>query len=285
MTLAHQGSPDVSNDSPSERKNRTIQRYALVALAAVSLGVTACTAATDGDEPVGQSESAWTAPTEFAVASFDPAPPGWPHTIQSGRLVDCATEPAPSEVLVASDSNFRGRCAILTPGFYPNPGNLVVGNDAISSIKVGSAVRARGFASPQFADRWWIYPPGTRSGAIIPNDVLSSFRIEPANRSALCDDLREGEIALFEDSYFYGDCVVLPANESYASPENMGIENDSISSIRNNSALKLVAFYDFGFSKAGIEIPPHTNKATLTGDGWFTNGINDSISSVAMVSP
>jgi hypothetical protein len=116
------------------------------------------------------------------------------------------------------------------------------------------------------------------------NARISSMRVEPANRSYTCDDLRENEIALFENSYFSGDCVVLSAAESYSSPETMGIENDSISSIVNNSALTLRAYFDYNFSNdsMGLDVAPHRSFGVLPGDSWFTNGIDDSTSSIRM---
>jgi hypothetical protein len=215
--------------------------------------------------------------------STTPPPKGWPHTILSATSTNCARNPYPNEVIVYRDPNFRGSCAALTPGFYPHAANLLVGNDAISSIKVGSAVRARAFKNPVYGGAWNAYAPGTLSGGLGSfNDTISSMRIEPANRRQTCDDLQEGEIALFENEAGQGDCVVLSGDDSYPIAESMGIENDSISSIRNNSSRKLVAFWHPGFSLAGFHVLPHSKVDKLPKGGWFTNGINDDISSIQM---
>ncbi|MBZ5710652.1 hypothetical protein [Nannocystis pusilla] len=208
---------------------------------------------------------------------------GWPHSILSGSSTNCARNPLPHEVLVYRDKNFAGSCAVLVPGFYPYAGNFLVGNDAISSVKVGSEVRARVFKDPVFAGDWNAYAPGTAAAELGGfNDRISSIRVEPAKRSQLCDDLREGEIALFENPRGQGDCVVLPSDESYANAESMGIENDSISSMRNNSARRLTAYWHPSFSQGGIELPPHTLVDSLPGDGFLTEGLNDNISSIKM---
>ncbi|WP_096331497.1 hypothetical protein [Nannocystis exedens] len=210
-------------------------------------------------------------------------PKGWPHSILTGTATNCARNPLPHEVLVYRDSNFAGSCAALTPGFYPYAANFLVGNDAISAIKVGSAVRARIFKDPVFAGDWNAYAPGTMAAGLGGfNDRISSIRVEPASRSQLCDDLREGEIALFENSYLRGDCVVLPGDESYANAESMGIENDSISSMRNNSARRLVAFWHPSFSQGGIELPPHSELDSLPKGGFLSEGLDDDISSIQM---
>ncbi|MCY1058987.1 hypothetical protein [Nannocystis sp. SCPEA4] len=221
------------------------------------------------------------------VTPTTPAPPpevkGWPHSILSGNSTNCARNPLPHEVLVYRDKNFAGSCAVLVPGFYPYAANFLVGNDAISAVKVGSDVRARVFKDPVFAGDWNAYAPGTAAAELGGfNDKISSIRVEPAKRSQLCDDLREGEIALFENPRGQGDCVVLPSDESYANAESMGIENDSISSMRNNSARRLTAYWHPSFSLGGIELPPHTQVDALGGDGFLTEGLNDNISSIKM---
>jgi hypothetical protein len=224
--------------------------------------------------------------TTTSTTPTTPPLPGWPHTIVSGTSVSCSRNPGPNEVIVARDPSFGGTCAVLTPGFYPQPANLVVGNDAISSIKVGSAVRARAFKNPVYGGAWTIYPPNTMAAGLGSFDnSISSFRIEPANRSETCEDLREGEIALYELEYLRGDCVVLPGDSSYANPDTMGIEGDSISSMWNNSARKLIAYWHSGFNQAGAEVKPHAKAEYLKHDGTFTDGIDNDILSVQMVRP
>ncbi|MFY0533302.1 hypothetical protein [Nannocystis pusilla] len=136
-------------------------------------------------------------PTGGVFQPATPPPPpevkGWPHSILTGATTNCARNPLPHEVLVYRDPNFTGQCAVLVAGFYPYAANLLVGNDAISAIKVGSAVRARIFKDPVFAGDWNAYAPGTMAAGLGGfNDKITSIRVEPANRSQLCDDLREG---------------------------------------------------------------------------------------------
>lgn len=271
-------------NQPSAR--RVVAPLGLLSLATLTFAVAACAVAPEEDAARSQ-EQAWTTIPTGPIATFtvdpgSPPPPGWPHAIKTAVPVDCGREPAADEVIVATDENFGGACALLTPGFYPYPANLVVGANAISSIKVGAGVRARGFEGGGYAGSWKIFVPGSRNAVAYPRDQLDSFRIEPANRSVLCDDLRDGEIALFEDSSFTGDCVVLPSNESYGDVAAMGIENDSISSIRNHSDRTLVTFWDPGFKRPSLEVPPHTSKSSLPEGGWFSNGINDDVSSIQM---
>lgn len=222
----------------------------------------------------------------FTGTGQPPPPPpmkGWPHTINTANGAGCSRNPAANEVIVFKDPNFAGACAILVAGFYPFPENFLVGNDSISSIKVGTAVRARAFQYSVYGGDWNLLAPGTVSGGLGPwNDKITSFRIEPANRSETCDDIKEGEIAFYENSYMHGDCVVLPADTSYSDATAMGIENDSISSIKNISGKQLTVFWDTSFSKPAVIMPPHTLVNELPGDGFLTEGINDNISSAQL---
>ena len=219
------------------------------------------------------------------------APPqgtGWPHTVLTGTRTNCARDPGPNEVMVYRDSSFAGACAVLTAGFYPHAENLLVGNDSISSIKVGSGVRARVFKDQVYAGAWNIYAPGSRDGGLGSgwNDEISSMRIEPANRSEQCSDVMEEEIAVFRDSSMRGDCVVLPGAGQWENAEAMGIANDSISSVVNKSSHTFYGYGDSNFQMSSnmAMVKPHTSAATLPtiSGGAGDNVQNDTISSIMM---
>jgi hypothetical protein len=150
----------------------------------------------------------------------------------------CTTvEPAANEVYVYTNGNFGGTCAALYGGFYPNSGTGTGGfglpNDSISSLKVGSSVRARLFADGIYGGSWFWFG-GFGDYAVMPsgwNDVTSSIRVESNDRSTTCNDLQPGEFALFRDANFGSDCVVLHYSRYYVTPSDMGIANDSVSSV------------------------------------------------------
>jgi hypothetical protein len=153
---------------------------------------------------------------------------------------DCVgSMPGMNEVFIFTDASFGGTCKALSEGFYPNPSPLMPGsfglpNDSISSIKVGGAVRARLFQAIVYGGNFVTIGAFSQL-ATMPsgwNEVVSSIRIESASRSSICDDLRPGEFALFRDSNFTGDCVVLFYTHFYAVPIAMGIANDSVTSVR-----------------------------------------------------
>lgn len=223
------------------------------------------------------------------ATSTAPPVPGWPHDIRFGKTEGCARNPFPLEVIVYEDPNFTGKCSILMPGFYPRDFQLLVRNDSISAIKVGQLVRARAFKNGEYGGAFTTYGASSTIPKLTSdwNDSISSMRVEMANRSQSCDDVRDGEVGLYESENFSGDCVVLPADGSYATGAQMGIENDSISSIWNNSSKELIAYNSASFnSMHGIRVPPRTKIAELGKDGgnWLfgTEGINDNISSFVM---
>jgi hypothetical protein len=158
------------------------------------------------------------------------------------------SEPPSDQVWIYSDANFKGACATLYLGFYPNsgwaPGGFGLANDSISSVKIGSAVRARFFRDGVYGgDYFWQPGPYDMSG--MPpgyngagwNDVVSSIRVEINSRSPGCDDLQPGEYALFRDPGAFrepnwgGDCVVLYYHGNYPEPIYLGIANDSVSAV------------------------------------------------------
>jgi hypothetical protein len=251
-------------------------------------------AAGGGPRAGGAAGAVTTQATANALPPSPPGPPvlGWPHQVLYGSNDRCARNPFPLEVIVWEDPNFTGRCAVLQPGFYPRDIQMMVRNDAISSIKVGQLVRARVFKDTEYAGGFTIFGASSSTGKVPSdwNDVISSIRVEPAARHPNCDDLIEGEIGLYSDDNFGGDCVVLRGDgtDSYATAAQMGIANDSVSSMWNNTAKELIGYGDSSFSSQfGINVPPHTKVAELSKGGTqylivSYRGIDDNMSSLIM---
>jgi hypothetical protein len=112
------------------------------------------------------------------------------------------------------------------------------------------------------------------------------MRVEPANRSEVCNDLQDGEFAVFRDSNFQGDCVVLPGDGQFENADVMGIANDSISSVKNDSSLWFQGYGDVNFQFGGtaVVVKPHTSESSLPtiSGGAGDNVQNDRISSIRM---
>jgi hypothetical protein len=208
-----------------------------------------------------------------------------PSVVTTGHA--CMTsEPSDNEVFIFFNPDFGGACAALFPGLYPTSAHFGLPNDSISSIKVGSSVRARLFWDGPYAGSFFFARPGHMrniSGGF--DNQVSSIRVELTNRSENCGETFDGEIALFRDAHLTGDCIVLPGSRSYPTTFVMGIANDSISSIVNRTPRRLQIFWNANFDNMAQQLLPFTFVTSLHGDGFMTVGINDNTSSVKMVDP
>jgi hypothetical protein len=140
---------------------------------------------------------------------------------------DCT--PGPDEVAVFTDSHYHSSCRVLPVGNYLSSQATGQPNDTISSVMVGSAVRAylcqdqnlRGtceFLSIDDPDL---------SDNNIGNDRVTSVRVE--QRGACIPG--PGEVALFMQPNYQPPCELKPVGR-YDTAEALGLPNDSISSVR-----------------------------------------------------
>lgn len=197
------------------------------------------------------------------------------------------TDPQSNEVFVYANPNFGGTCAALYIGFYPNPGTgtgtFGLSNDSLSSMKVGSAVRARIFQNVVYGGSYYIFP-GSGFYSTMPNawdNQASSIRIEDNSRSSTCNDLLVNEYSLFRDANYGSDCVVLRYGHTYLEPVNMGIANDAVSSIlggpqvlcANGNRVTVVLYRD------GNLVPPEYTVPSGTSISYLST-FNDVTSSV-----
>lgn len=210
-----------------------------------------------------------------------------PDDLQTGTPC-MTTDPNIDEVFVYTGASFTGTCAKLLAGFYPNSGTATGGfglpNDSISSIKVGSTVRARLFTDGVYGGNYFWFGGGT--WANMPsgwNDVTSSIRVEVNSRSTTCNDLAPDEYALFRDANYSGDCVVLHySHGSYPQPIYMGIANDAVSSVMggpastcaDGSAASVGLYWNGGFGRPVFNVASGTSVS-------FLSSFNDGTSSLA----
>jgi hypothetical protein len=182
-----------------------------------------------------------------ACLGCSPQPPTLPWQVQyATKSCTAGGLPGPFEVFIfddAIDPNRRlngGNCTVLTPGLYPHDTNMGIRNDSMSAIKVGPNVRARVFYDGTYGGQPQLFPKNSSTLDFVKifwNDVASSMRVELANRDVNCQDVRSGEIALFTEVNFQGDCVILPVHSDdgslneFATPESMGIANDTTRSM------------------------------------------------------
>ncbi|WP_434427320.1 hypothetical protein [Nannocystis pusilla] len=90
----------------------------------------------------------------------------------------CTTTPGSGQVTVWQNSNFGGQCCTLGVGDYADSASFRMGNDSISSLKVGPGVRAVLFEHHSFGGREATYEGGQGYAALHEvNDKTSSIQI------------------------------------------------------------------------------------------------------------
>jgi len=196
-------------------------------------------------------------------------------------------DPPSDQVYIYHDPNYV-TCSALPVGLYPQWSVMGMQNDSISAIKVGSNVRFRTFRDYTYSGSFYVWYQGGKYPALSTygwNDSISSARVEWAYRNEQCADVQDGEMALFRDRNGTGDCVVLPTDISYPTAAEMGIKNDSISSVIYRGRNQAYLFYDPWYTGSWSGLPYTTQPYNLKQDycdlGIFCyNNIEDSTSSI-----
>jgi hypothetical protein len=203
-----------------------------------------------------------------------------------GGWSNCGSgDPGPFEVYLYADANYGGSCTDVHYGLYPLPTQFGLPNDSISSVKVGSQMRARIFADAVYAGAFYSLTP--QNYATMPagwDEQVSSMRIDFNSRSQTCNDLGAGEFAVFRDAGEASDCVVLQYGVNYPDDQHMGIANDSISSINPGPAYSRCPSGQNGRYSVILYTDPNYSGSSAR----FTSGtapqdlptINDAISSI-----
>jgi hypothetical protein len=174
--------------------------------------------------------------------------------------------PGPKEVSFFKNSNYKGACSVLAIGEYPNSKAMRLGNDSISSIKVGSRVTVTvckhstsNLTSTDFfrknPQKCQTFKKSINSfkNQRIGNDSISSAWIfKPIigynpTQGACKPAPNQAAVAVYQHPNYKGNCSILSLGD-YRNSKEMKFKNDSISSI------------EFGRnSKAYIKVCQHSN--------------------------
>jgi hypothetical protein len=105
------------------------------------------------------------------------------NSFLAGTAWSACPDPGPNEVVVWKDGSFAGTCRTLAIGAYPQPSNYSpIANESISSLKVGSNVRAVLFKDTQLGGQQSLYESGAYDAmGYNENDTTSSILVLPAN--------------------------------------------------------------------------------------------------------
>ncbi|MBE7473339.1 MAG: hypothetical protein HS114_29780 [Anaerolineales bacterium] len=153
--------------------------------------------------------------------------------------------PSPDEVIVFVDFNYGGAWVTLPVGNYYTAEQTYLPNDSISALKVGSNVRAYlcmhgSLTSP--CESFTQNDPDL-SNNVIGNDQVTSIRVE--RRTACVPG--PNEVALFLNFDYQPPCEVKILGD-YANPDQIGLPNDSISSLRVGQNARAVLCMHGGFT-------------------------------------
>lgn len=201
------------------------------------------------------------------------------------NAISGSTNPGPTEVVTCQDNTYGGYCALMTPGFWA--ATTGVANDSLTSFKVGSGVRATFCSDSNFGGTCGQYYAGARvsflsNGTAPPNDSASSVRIvldtTPDCRVSSVSP-PTGWVFLYRDSNFAGDCVALQAGD-YNGAGNIGLANDTLSSLKIGPGLSAVTVYNnTGFT--GVLVTYSTGGA-LTLVAGMSGSTQDRMSAISI---
>jgi len=164
----------------------------------------------------------------------------WWETVGGGGC-----SPGADQIALFVDANYSGQCVTKGIGSYSNPAALGLPNDSISSIKVGSNVKATLCRDDNYSGTCESFTDndGDLTDSGIGNDQVSSAKVE--SRGGACAPSAD-QIALFVDANYSGQCVIKGVG-SYSNPSAIALPNDSISSIKVGSNVKATLCRDDGY--------------------------------------
>ena len=141
--------------------------------------------------------------------------------------------PAPDEVALFMDDDYKGICKILKESSYLNKHNIGLPYNSISSIKVGSNAIAKLCNDSSFNGtcEYINYNDESLSDNDIGNDRLSSIYVFTGSLN--CTP-KSDEIALFTDDTYKGFCKILKKGY-YVNEYGFGVPDNSVSSIKVGS--------------------------------------------------
>lgn len=155
--------------------------------------------------------------------------------------------PQRHEASLFMHDGFGGQCVTLGLGDYQFPERTGLPNDSVSSILVGDGSRVLVCRERAFggACAYFEGPIAELGATSIGNDMLSSLRVERRPDSCIPGP---NQIALYSQAAFIGDCSVLGIGD-YLDSSEIGIGNDSVSSVRLGSGVQAMLCRHDGFGE------------------------------------
>lgn len=154
--------------------------------------------------------------------------------------------PKANEVSLYTHSLFEGPCTVRPLGEYPTPQSMTFANDTLSAARVGADVQLLTCLDANFAKDCETFTANvpdffrTRIG----NDRISSIKVRPRGFQECLPAANQA--SFYSQPNFHAPCVV-KAMGDYNNQVTIGLENDSIASMRVGASAQVCACVDAGF--------------------------------------
>jgi hypothetical protein len=148
---------------------------------------------------------------------------------------------------------YNGACTVRQLGRYSNSKGIGIGNDKISSIKVGPHTQVKLCRDNNFKGGCITYTKNTPSIGKM-NDKTSSAIIEkvlPKKNTSVSCKPNADQVAVYEHVDYKGACAVLGVG-NYKNSSEIGIANDTISSVLVGKNVAIVGYNHTGFRSVNL---------------------------------
>jgi hypothetical protein len=154
-------------------------------------------------------------------------------------------DPGPTEMIVTTDPGWEGQTSVLDNQVYFTPSAMLILNDAVSSVRIGSMASATLYEHANFAGASIpIFP----SGDIY--DLAPNFMNNQASSAVVAHEAcrlpNANEVTVYSDANFSGACDTVRSG-SIDDISILNVGNDGVSSIRVGSAVLVTLYDDIGF--------------------------------------
>lgn len=174
--------------------------------------------------------------------------------------------PAVEQACLYKEPNFKGWMQTLKEGRYDREALSIVGNDSASSLKVAKGFMVTLFEHANYSGRFRSFTSDCSNLNDVFNDSTSSVIVQ-----LLDSRITISPVVLFADQNYEGASSRL--EEGRYDLEQLGLANDSVTSVRVAPGYKVTLYSNRGF--AG------TSKTIIT-DTSFVADFNDATSSVVV---
>jgi hypothetical protein len=152
------------------------------------------------------------------------------------------------QVVMFAQPDFWGECETHGLGLYPNPGLMGLGANSLSSLQVGDGVHAVICREDGYGGICQVFYPGELprlTGTLLGNNTANSMHIRPND----CPQPSGNQVTIYQEAHYWGECRVKNIGD-YSNPAEMGLPNDSLSSIQVGWNVEAVVCRDDDFKGA-----------------------------------